>query len=518
MPINWLSNLEFSKENPYKWNTKDLKTKQNEIRELDRKRAIERSVANGIDSNGVFSESALRSNLIKEGFGEDADRIINEVTSNRQKKVGESLDLKERATNLYTQGIIDKDEYDRLVGNEKKITEVPQEKEVSQTSPETDWQDPTKDPESWKSKISEHTQNKPQEKENEILVQATPTSQNKQTAASAFDKFREKKVENVPSQFTPKYATFGSDVDVEKYMGKPTGSKKERSFEVASDKQIASRQTRAAETVLGFSIDPKKDISTQISDKIATVAEENTKEPIRAAYKERSDYLKAVSEWESKIKENEQKLIEGIQAQSNALYDQGIKGEQLNIEKAKVFHPDFSIPMEAAAKDKMTNITAAIKGIDSILEEFKSGKYPPNSPGYEGLKLALAKEMIIAYDLPVGEGTLNEVKQRINTGRDWWDLIPNAPKDFIEKAKSLRKDMSTEDAIKLGQGAQKYARNKYIGYKPKDMKSFNKEFHIYGEEPKSGAVQQLEAKKTPEKPTGRSGKTLAEIQAERGKK
>lgn len=116
MPLNWLSNLQFSKDDPYKWNTKDLKTQQNEIRDLDRKRAIERSMAGSMDASGNFSEQALRSNLIKEGFGEDAERVANDVTGKRMDQMGKETEAKQKAFLMMLQGLMTKEDYQKRFG------------------------------------------------------------------------------------------------------------------------------------------------------------------------------------------------------------------------------------------------------------------------------------------------------------------------------------------------------------------------------------------------------------------
>lgn len=527
MPLNWLSNLEFTKEDPVKWNTKDLLTQQNEIRDLKRKRAIERSIAGSVDKDGNFSEASMRQRLIEEGFGENADEIVNKFTTERTKKAIESLDTKEKATNLFSQGIINKAEYDRLVGAEEKLVDEEPKAVTQKATSETDWQDPSKDSEEMKATpewqklyggTSQSTTQAPQadgSKIGEVVVPGkvkTPKEQEQEWGP--LGKFRNPKVVQSPPQFTPKYATFSSDVDIDKYMGKSGKESTPRVFEVSSDKNTARNQIAAAQTHLGFAIDPKKDASEQISKKITEIAKQNTIEPKRRSYKESTDYFKAVSEWEAKVRENEQKLIEGIQAQQNALFGQGIQAKDVEIREAQVFHPDFGVAMGETTKEKLSTTIGAIKGIDSILDQLKTGNYKPNSPGFEGLKLALAKEMIVAFNLPVGEGVLQAVEDKIKNGQDWWGLFPTSPKEFVENAKKLRKDMTLADAIKLGQESQANARNRYLAYKPKDMKKFNETFHIYGV---SGAVSDLKGKKGPAKPQA-PRKTFSELQAERGKK
>lgn len=63
------------------------------IRDQRRKSAIEEAMRSGIDAKGDLDTEAIRKSLISQGFGEDADRVVREVSMSRLGDVSTTFDV-----------------------------------------------------------------------------------------------------------------------------------------------------------------------------------------------------------------------------------------------------------------------------------------------------------------------------------------------------------------------------------------------------------------------------------------
>lgn len=77
------------------------------VRDARRKRAIEESVRSGIDAEGNLSTDAIRQSLIAQGFGEDADRVVREISMARLGDAASTADIGYKLSNMAAAGIID---------------------------------------------------------------------------------------------------------------------------------------------------------------------------------------------------------------------------------------------------------------------------------------------------------------------------------------------------------------------------------------------------------------------------
>lgn len=140
--INWLPNIEYNKESRF-FTTKDiaenaekLQTADKALRDIKRKRAIERATAESIDNKGDFKEDIARESLKRSGFGEEADTLVNEITSKKTAKTKENIDFRKNLLEAVAFGTVKQDVAEKLFGGPLQDTVQTQTPAASQTAPQ----------------------------------------------------------------------------------------------------------------------------------------------------------------------------------------------------------------------------------------------------------------------------------------------------------------------------------------------------------------------------------------------
>ena len=148
----------------------------------------------------------------------------------------------------------------------------------------------------------------------------------------------------------------------------------------------------------------------------------------------------------------------------------------------------FSSP---SAKQQSIAESAAAKGITDNLRLMSTIKV--DDPRFVGAKMAIAKEIIIAYGLGVSEGVLNEVGGMVANGASVQDFATilkehGGVADKLASAMALvlsnmsgTKDLNTIST--LARGAQENARKKVEILGITDRRKFEEDFPVYGEMP-----------------------------------
>lgn len=106
------------------------------IRDQRRKSAIEEAMRSGIDAKGDLDTEAMRKSLISQGFGEDADRVVREVSMARLGDVSTTFDVGTKLKAGVDAGIISPEVAQRAMGTTQSISKTP-----SQTRIDSSWMD-----------------------------------------------------------------------------------------------------------------------------------------------------------------------------------------------------------------------------------------------------------------------------------------------------------------------------------------------------------------------------------------
>jgi hypothetical protein len=95
------------------------------IREARRKKAIEEAVRSGIDAKGDMNTEAMRQSLIAQGFGEDADRVVRDISMARLGDISTTFDVGTKLKAGVDAGIISPEIAQRAMGTTSQIVRTP---------------------------------------------------------------------------------------------------------------------------------------------------------------------------------------------------------------------------------------------------------------------------------------------------------------------------------------------------------------------------------------------------------
>lgn len=480
--LNWLPNVQYNKESRF-YTTQDIaegaekiKTADKAIRDLKRKRAVEKATANAIDSKGEFNEELARKSLIDSGFGEEADALVSDITSKRVTKTNEALDLRKKIVEAVAYGTLTQDIADQILGG--KPGQTVEKSPATQPSDVTNTQFPqTKVPTAFDRIV------KPQAQEPAQTAQTAPTAQTSQA-------FRQ-------TQVTPAYTSFGA-IDYGK-MNAPVEKPQKVSFNLSDDPKLRSRQIAAAEQALSIKI-PNGLTNQQISDFIDRRAEsmavsQNELKPPVAFGGDLSKYKAHEVEVSSAREKTKQELLDKLAGQinTNRQLTTGERGattaektQKLTEEKATM--PGFSFKSDPSIILDISKQTAQAEEAGKLANELKGMK--TTDPEYKGKSMTLAKTLIQAKGLGVSEGVLQSMTDQMGgAGFDIGKFIKQNASTVSDAGQNFLREFYRSQTtgnvnfIDMVKDVQRANRTLLYNLGPTDLEQFVELTSILGESP-----------------------------------
>lgn len=211
----------------------------------------------------------------------------------------------------------------------------------------------------------------------------------------------------------------------------------------------------------------------------------------------RADFLKASQEYQKAQQGLAAKFFQGgsetfdkQRTQDLAFQGNERAGIQQEKELSQVSHPSISGYLPNTEEKR--NLTDSSGAIRSMVELMKNPP-DPNSSSWLPFKMILGKDLVKAYNLPVGEGLLHEVSGMIQNGASAAEAANTLQERGIlpaisgQVARLLGQAAGVNDiggAIFLTEAASKYARGKWGAY------GKGSDFDTYFPEYKAGGSQQ----------------------------
>lgn len=208
----------------------------------------------------------------------------------------------------------------------------------------------------------------------------------------------------------------------------------------------------------------------------------------------KSDYLAKVQEARNKVAQSigqgNYTVLDKMLAQSaNRIAQENLRisdaknrREASQVEWGDVFESPFESPAEKA---KARDASAAAKGIASAIS--KLSNMDANNPAFPALRMAISKDIMIAYGLPVTEGVMSELEGLVKNGMSigdisnslqnngWTAATANIASQFATDMFNLR---SPTTIAAMGRSAQEFARNRYEQLGIKQQNKFDELFPI----------------------------------------
>lgn len=529
--LNWLPNIKFNDEFRT-YTTKDIEANAKNIeesrkdqvsarsalRDLNRKRAIEKATASAIDAKGEISESKLRQSLIDAGFGEDATVTANKIYKENVAGLEQNLELRRKLGQAVAVGNLKEEEANRILGANSPQTSVdkPSDMQAIAKNPASFWET---------AKPPEQTQLGPQQAQAQGQTQSSGQTQ---------------VLNQTPSQFSPKYAQMGP-MDFSQYKDQPQQTDNVK-FSLASDPNLQAKQIAAIKQEL--SLDIPKGTAKEVVDKIVNeridqmagrgnvmpstvafdgdVAKKKMKEAeiASAIGKAKNDLLAKVS---GQVNTGRQLVIGETQAAT------GVKAQALHEGEVMA---DRTTPwgkgiLPAGLVPLINKLSPQVKGMHDeyykLVDLVKNGK-GQTSPEYRGVLFNLMKYTLRAKNLEASDQKLTSMENLFKSGANIDNLIDSFEGDAQEIVRKFTKEFyrgettdlkSIENTVK---SAGKEARNNI----PKSNTNYTQDYFdqlpLVGETteeqerlmsvPKSTSSRQAIEKKIDDKKKGRGTGTL----------
>lgn len=227
-----------------------------------------------------------------------------------------------------------------------------------------------------------------------------------------------------------------------------------------------------------------------------------------------SKYLEARQAYPAKVLEAQRKVASDLAAGNTGAIAEQMGREQLGLSKeqyalavrqnkraeSQVSHPAINgfLPTPAE-KVALTDASGAVREMQTVIKKAPS----PTSPEWGAFKLILAKSLIKAMSLPVGEGMVDEVASNINNGFDptktleshgLSDAVAKTVSQTVSTAMGLN---SLAGANMLIEGGTNFARKKWGAYG--EGKDFDIYFPEYKAPPSKNPPDPNTGDKKPEK-------------------
>lgn len=525
--LNWLPNVKFNSESRF-FTTKDvnenaekIKTADKAIRDIKRKRAIDKAISEGIDSKGELNQEALRQSLKNSGFGEEADTLVNKITADRNAKVVENLELRKKMGESVGMDLVKPDYANRALG---------------EFGPQPTTQN-----------VTTQTPNSSQEQKANSPLAGGPSGGGSGNGAGGFPSVMSpaypkmgpglvgdrpvlptlQTPQNVPqtpsSQTSPDYVKMGP-ADFSQFASKPSAGSAGVPFTYSNDPLLASYQKEAAGGVIqGLG---KNTSEENINSVLEARAESLFPNRSPNSFKDFNEYQAYRQTRDAKKEEYKQKQMQEILNQANtmrnAYYDSvktetGVKAQKLTEDKSTLpgfsFKSDPNIVLDITKQQTQNN--EAIKLANDL------SKMKNTDPDYKGTLLSLGKTLIQAKGLGISEGVLENMENQMKgAGFDIGNFIKTNVSTATELGQNFLREYyraaTTGTANFKGMVRTVNRANRDFMFKlgPSDIDSFIEATPIYGETPKEKAEwkkSHMSAKeKIKSKTTNKSSKSSAE--------
>lgn len=114
MAINW-NPLEIQK--PGFTSMEDIFKGMQNVREMNRKRAVEEAIRKGVGPDGIMNPDNIRQSLASTGFGEDADAVVSKIAMDRQAHAKSTAELGLQLKAIVDSGLMTKERAMELMGS-----------------------------------------------------------------------------------------------------------------------------------------------------------------------------------------------------------------------------------------------------------------------------------------------------------------------------------------------------------------------------------------------------------------
>lgn len=309
-----------------------MKTARQEFRDLQRKTAVEKAKRDALKPDGTLDGNKLRTSLISQGFGENADELVNAVAKERSSAAAtESTDLNRDYMDLL-KGLITPQEFNRRHSGQTTIMSKP-----SETDMDTSWmKDIPQDNVPQKQIPGNVSQNnfpvkntEEQVSGNEIIVPGSTGKTSKGMILPEFSSYgssQESIIKEEGPQITPQYLKSGvraEDLLPKNADGSVGGGI--LSYQLPKDSTEKVRAIDAAGTLLGSTFDKNDpEVQKKIDSRMSQIAESQVPELSPVSFGSSQEYFKYMQERPSKIAKAKAELIDKFEAARSSRVSQGL--------------------------------------------------------------------------------------------------------------------------------------------------------------------------------------------------
>ena len=344
--LNWLDFLQKGQWKPQPLlKVEELKEGRQKVRDINRIRAIEESKAKGVDASGNLDPSKIRESLFAQGFGGDADAVVNQVAAQREGASKLKDEGMLRNFQMVQMGLMSPEKYNELHYNtygtypsniptstqpktEQQILQETQDIFGNISPSETVSQTPQLTPaqilESKKkdsSKVGEVTIVANGDKPSETFDLSSMPDSTMGTSETRFSKRS--------AQMSPDY--LAEEGDVRNVLSQSSGgfaSGNLFSYEMPESGVRRSYSIDAANQTLGTAIKDDKNAKTLIDSRISQMAEAQFPVKPFSAFKSYPEFLSYQAERTGNIAKTKAEIIQKISNEANMKFDQSVKRDQ----------------------------------------------------------------------------------------------------------------------------------------------------------------------------------------------
>jgi len=319
--INWLDFLQKGQWKPQPLlKVEELKEGRQKVRDINRIRAIEEAKAKGVDASGNLDPSKIRESLFAQGFGGDADSVLNQISQARAQASDTRQASMVKDATMVQMGLMSPEQYNKKWYNTESV------ETVSEKPMETSWmqgipQDVSETvsnnvPKTATSQLERFK--KPIENSSDIVVEGkyvAPDSTYKLPDIPTIDR----KIVKTPSQMSPEYLSESGDIGKSLFGKTPemvSGNVSESGATFASGltkEDEAAYKIYLARTGVDIT---SGNLQDQIRQRLLNVSETvakpiltiDPKDPVKSL----NDYQVALNEYPAKVAAAQQTEIERL--------------------------------------------------------------------------------------------------------------------------------------------------------------------------------------------------------------
>lgn len=332
--INWLDFLQKSQWKPEALpKAEELKKGRQEIRDINRARAMETARESSIDASGNFDSEKARKALIAQGFGGDADALVNQIAAGRAQASETRQTQMMKDASMVQLGLMSSDQFNKKWYNTETVETIPEkplDTSWMQGIPETpsDVVPGTVSDTTAKSQVDRLR--KPMENGSEIVVEGQVTKPDSTYKLPEIPA-AERRIVSKPSQMSPEYLSEKGDIGKSLFgktpeMASETVSEAGTKFASGLSKEDeAAYKTYLTRTGIDTNVGTlQEQVSQRLKDVAATVPKPiltvDPKDPVKSL----NDYQIALNAYPSLVAKAQQDEIERLRNIPGS-----IQGEQI---------------------------------------------------------------------------------------------------------------------------------------------------------------------------------------------